>query len=601
MNLDPNAARIFRALVVAFAIVFIMYVAAEVLKPLALAILLSFILAPLVQWVVRRGLPRSSSVALVLILVFTVVGGVTYVVGGQFASLADQLPTYQANIQKKLVALRPQNDSALDKARQAISSIERSLRPADADYATPVRIVSENAKVAQLQSLFGPFHVTLAFGGVVLLLLIFVLIESNDISDRIVQLVGWGKIGVTTKTMTQIGHVLSRYLATLALFNLAFGVVIGLGLWAIGLPSPALWGLLAAVLRFVPYLGTIVSFSLPEIISIAHFPGWTQPILVIALFGGAELIANSIEPLVYGKSTGISPIGLLVAALFWTWLWGGLGLLLANALTVCLAVVGQSTPGLGFLGTLLRHEVEVADDLRWYQRVLHRDQDGAIALLDQALKSRPLERVCDEIIIPTLARAEQDHHDGFLEKRDVVFIWRVVRDWLDDLADRDDVALTAPSPAPAEHMEPIRVRPAPEIAKQELVGIAINGGGDALILRMLNLLLKPSGVRLTILSATGSPLSVSDKVEQLGCGLIVMSHLPPLGLTPTRYLIKRLRARHPDIPMVVGFWDVKADPVQVAEQLRSSSAYHVALSVAAARTMILERTVPKIPALASAS
>jgi len=601
MNLDPNAARIFRALVVAFAIVFIMYVAAEVLKPLALAILLSFILAPLVQWVVRRGLPRSSSVALVLILVFTVVGGVTYVVGGQFASLADQLPTYQANIQKKLVALRPQNDSALDKARQAISSIERSLRPADADYATPVRIVSENAKVAQLQSLFGPFHVTLAFGGVVLLLLIFVLIESNDISDRIVQLVGWGKIGVTTKTMTQIGHVLSRYLATLALFNLAFGVVIGLGLWAIGLPSPALWGLLAAVLRFVPYLGTIVSFSLPEIISIAHFPGWTQPILVIALFGGAELIANSIEPLVYGKSTGISPIGLLVAALFWTWLWGGLGLLLANALTVCLAVVGQSTPGLGFLGTLLRHEVEVADDLRWYQRVLHRDQDGAIALLDQALKSRPLERVCDEIIIPTLARAEQDHHDGFLEKRDVVFIWRVVRDWLDDLADRDDVALTAPSPAPAEHMEPIRVRPAPEIAKQELVGIATNGGGDALILRMLNLLLKPSGVRLTILSATGSPLRVSDKVEQLECGLIVMSHLPPLGLTRTRYLIKRLRARHPDIPMVVGFWDVKADPVQVAEQLRSSSAYHVALSVAAARTMILERTVPKIPALASAS
>ena len=601
MNLDPNAARIFRALVVAFAIVFIMYVAAEVLKPLALAILLSFILAPLVQWVVRRGLPRSSSVALVLILVFTVVGGVTYVVGGQFASLADQLPTYQANIQKKLVALRPQNDSALDKARQAISSIERSLRPADADYATPVRIVSENAKVAQLQSLFGPFHVTLAFGGVVLLLLIFVLIESNDISDRIVQMVGWGKIGVTTKTMTQIGHVLSRYLATLALFNLAFGVVIGLGLWAIGLPSPALWGLLAAVLRFVPYLGTIVSFSLPEIISIAHFPGWTQPILVIALFGGAELIANSIEPLVYGKSTGISPIGLLVAALFWTWLWGGLGLLLANALTVCLAVVGQSTPGLGFLGTLLRHEVEVADDLRWYQRVLHRDQDGAIALLDQALKSRPLERVCDEIIIPTLARAEQDHHDGFLEKRDVVFIWRVVRDWLDDLADRDDIALTAPSPAPAEHMEPIRVRPTPEIAKQELVGIATNGGGDALILRMLNLLLKPSGVRLTILSATGSPLRVSDKVEQLECGLIVMSHLPPLGLTRTRYLIKRLRARHPDIPMVVGFWDVKADPVQVAEQLRSSSAYHVALSVAAARTMILERTVPKIPALASAS
>ena len=486
MDLDPNAVRTLRAIVVAFAVVFIMYVAADVLKPLALAVLLSFILTPLVQWIVRRGLPRASSVALVLLLVFSVLGGVIYVVGDQFASLADQLPTYQANIHKKLVTLTPQDGSPLDKARRAVASIEGSFRTAEDDHATPVRVVSENATVAQLQSLLGPFHVTLAFGGVVLLLLVFLLIESNDISDRIVQMVGWSKIGVTTKTMSRIGHVESRYLATLALFNLAFGVVIGLGLWAIGLPSPALWGLLAAVLRFVPYLGTIVSFSLPEIISIAHFPGWTQPVLVIALFGGAELIANSIEPLVYGKSTGISPIGLLVAALFWTWLWGGLGLLLANALTVCLAVVGQSIPGLGFLGTLLRHEVEVADDLRWYQRVLNRDQDGAIALLDQALKTRPLERVCDEIIIPTLARAEQDREDGFLEKRDVVFIWRVVRDWLDDLTDRDDVALSAPAPTPADHVEPVRVRPAPAIAEQELVGIATNGGADALVLHMLN-------------------------------------------------------------------------------------------------------------------
>ena len=247
--------------------------------------------------------------------------------------------------------------------------------------------------------------------------------------------------------MTQIGHVLSRYLAILALFNLAFGVVIGLGLWVIGLPSPALWGLLAAVLRFVPYLGTIVSFSLPEIISIAHFPGWTQPILVIALFGGAELIANSIEPLVYGKSTGISPIGLLVAALFWTWLWGGLGLLLANVLTVCLAVVGQTTPGLGFLGTLLRHEVEVADDLRWISARYIEIRMGPSRFWTRP-EVGPLERVCDEIIIPTLARAEQDHHDGFLEKRDVVFIWRVARDWLDDLADRNDIALTVPHRLP---------------------------------------------------------------------------------------------------------------------------------------------------------
>ena len=208
--------------------------------------LASFILAPLVQWLVRRGLPRSSSVALVLILVFTVLGGVTYVVGDQFASLADQLPTYQANIKKKLVALRPQNDSALEKARQAVSSIERSLRPAEADYATPVRVVSENATVVQLQSVLGPFHLTLAFGGVVLLLLVFVLIESNDISDRIVQMVGWGKNRCHHKNHDPDRSCSEPLSGNTVLFNLAFGVVIGLGLWAIGLPSPALWGLLAA-------------------------------------------------------------------------------------------------------------------------------------------------------------------------------------------------------------------------------------------------------------------------------------------------------------------------------------------------------------------
>jgi predicted PurR-regulated permease PerM len=601
MNFDAHSVRLVRAVAITLAIIVVMSVAAEVIKPLALAILLAFILTPLVEWFEKRGLPRIPSVVLVLILVFAAVGGLGYVVGGQFASLADQLPTYQANVQKKLTTLRPPDNSALDRVTHAVSNLEKSLRPAEVDYATPVRVVSENATIAQLQSLLGPFHVTLAFGGVVLLLLVFLLFESNDISDRIVQMVGWGKIGITTKTMTQIGYGLSRYLATLALFNAGFGVAIGLGLWAIGVPYPVLWGLLAGIFRFVPYLGTLVSFSFPAVMAIAHSPlqGWTQLLLVIALFGAAELVANSLEPLVYGKTTGISPVGLLVAALFWTWLWGGLGLLLANPLTVCLAVIGQSIPSLAFLGTLLSHEVEVADDLRWYQRVLHRDQDGAIALLEEALKTRPLEDVCDQIIIPTLARAEQDRDHDFLDKRDVSFIWRVVRDWLNDLADRYDLVLTAPSPVAAEHTEPVRARAPVETTRQTLVGIATNGGADALILRMLNLLLEPSGVRLLIISASGTPMHISDKVDELDAGLIVISHIPPLGLTRARYLIKRLRARHAQVPMLVGFWDAKADSTQVAEQLRSASAYHVALSIAAARSMILERVAPRVLAVAA--
>ena len=193
MNADPNTLRLVRTTVIIVGIVVVMSVAAEVLKPLALAILLAFILAPLVQWGEHSGLPRPISVAVVLALVFAIVGGTGYVVGDQFASLAEKVPTYQANLQKKIAALRPQSNSTFEKLGRAVSSFEQSVRPREADYATPVRVVSDNAKIAQLQSLMGPFHLTLAFGGVVLLLLVFLLIESNDISDRIVQMVGWGK------------------------------------------------------------------------------------------------------------------------------------------------------------------------------------------------------------------------------------------------------------------------------------------------------------------------------------------------------------------------------------------------------------------------
>jgi predicted PurR-regulated permease PerM len=593
MNFDPHTLRLLRACAITTVVIVVMSVAAEVFKPLALAVLFSFILAPVVQWGQRQGLPRVISVALTLLIIFAVLSGVTYLVGGQFASLAEQVPTYQENIKRKLESLQTRGGSTMGNLVTAMETLEKSMQADDADYATPVRVVSESAAIARLHTFFGPFHIALAFGGIVLLLLVFILIETPDISDRIVQMVGWGKIGITTKTISQIGTVLSRYLATLAFFNIGFGIVIGLGLWGIGLPSPALWGLLAAILRFIPYLGTVISFSFPLLIAIAHFPGWVQPLLVVGLFALAELVANSIEPLVYGKSTGISPIGLLVTALIWTWMWGALGLLLANALTVCLAVIGRSIPGLGFLGILLQHEVEVADDLRWYQRVLNHDQDGATAILDDALKTRALDKVCDEIVIPTLARSEEDLHNQTITKRDIVFIWRVVRDWLDELDDREDYLLFSPESSglngQAGTGDVDRSEHHDDADEHTYVGIATNGVADALILRMLNLLLKPSGVQLTVLSAVGSPLRVSDKVEQLSASLILVSHLPPLGLTRTRYLIKRLRARYASTPLVVGYWNSKADPAQVTEQIRSASAYHVALSIGTARTMILER------------
>jgi len=594
MNLDANSIRLMRALVIGGIVIFAMSVAADVFKPVALAVLLTFLLAPVTAKLERLGLPRVLSVAVVIILLVAVLGGIGYVVGGQFASLAKHLPDYQTKIQAKMTGLKPSGESSFDQVYEAITNFEASNRSQEELEATPVRIVSGSDVLGKLHTFLGPFESIVAFGGIVLLLVVFLLFERDEISDRIIQLVGWGSIGVTTKTLAQIGTGLSSYLTALSLVNAGFGLVIGLGLWTIGLPSPALWGFLAAMFRFIPYVGTVLSFSFPALISVAHFPGWTQLFLVFALFAAVELVVNGIEPLLYGKSTGISPIGLLVAALFWTWLWGGLGLLLANALTVCLAVAGRSIPGLGFLGTLLRHDVSVSDDLRWYQRVLNRDQDGSLALLDEALKTRSFEEVCDQIVIPTLARAEHDRSQEFIEGRDVAFIWRLVRDWLDDVAENDEVVLTMPDSAtsPAPEIEPLRASGPIDAEQHPLVGIATGGGCDALVLRMLNMALKPSGVRLTIMSAGSDTLQLCDKLAQIEPGAILISHLPAKALP--RYLTKRIRTRLGDVPIVFGYWDLNAEAARVVEQLRPATASRIVISLASARAAIVHRTASPV-------
>ena len=587
MTFDPGTLRILRVLVLGLVVVIAMSVAAEVLKPLVLAVLLAFLLMPLVEWCDGWGSPRAVSVALVFLVLFAVMGCVGYVVSDQLASLAEHLPKYESNLRDKLESMKLRRGSALNKAAQTVMRLEKSFHTADSQAAAPVRIVSESAVFSWVESVVGPLEIIVTYGGVVLLLLLFILLEHEEISDRIIQLVGWGSIGVTTKTLNLVGRRLSRYLAALSLVNAGFGLTVMLGLWAIGLPYPALWGFLAALLRFVPYVGTLVAFCLPEMVSIAHFTGWIEPLLVLGLFVAAESMTTVVEPLVYSKSTGLSPTGMLVAALFWTWLWGALGLLLANAMTVCLAVIGQAVPALGFVGTLLGRDTNLGADLRWYQRGLSRDQDDALDLLDEALKTQRFEDVCDRIVIPTLTRAEADQQQGFIDLQDLRFIYRTVRDWLDDMAERDEL-FSADNAQPAGEQGPAPQTENAGLKEAPLVGLA-SGGGEALILRMISLTLKHSGLRIRILAASGSPLRVSDRVGAIEPALILISHLPTGRLSHVRYLIRRLRARFTDLPLVVGYWDASSDPARVLEALRSVSVHHVILSVATARSFLLGR------------
>ncbi len=242
------------------------------------------------------------------------------------------------------------------------------------------RSISRPSFQDRLRSATGPYLEFLGVGSFVLILVLFMLMGREGLSDRIVGLFGHRQVSLTTRTMQEIGQRISRYLATFALVNSGFGLVIGLGLWLIGVPFAVLWGCLAAMLRFIPYVGPAVAFILPLVFSFAHFPGWAKPLEVVALFAVVEAALTSfLEPVIYGKTTGISALGLLVAAMFWTWLWGTMGLLLSTPLTVCLAVLGKYVPSMWFFAALLNEEAELEPDVRFYQRLVALDREGAIA------------------------------------------------------------------------------------------------------------------------------------------------------------------------------------------------------------------------------
>jgi predicted PurR-regulated permease PerM len=396
-------------------------------------------------------------------------GGIGYVVGQQLTALAKELPNYRGNIINKLTALQPKQETTFTKVKKMAGEVAESLdRPAvptgvaearrsgeDAGRAPAnpimdVRVVEQPSFREQLQAAIGPMLTPLAVASIVFILMLFFMLQREDLGDRIVQLIGAGNVSMTTRSMEEIGQRIGRYLAIFATYNGFIGLVVGLGLWAIGVPYAVLWGFLAAALRFVPYAGPVIAFALPTIFAFAHFPGWREALSVIALFTVVELSSNMVlETIVFGRTTGISSVGLMVAAMFWSWLWGAIGLLLSTPLTVCLAVLGKYVPSLRFFAALLGEEAELEPDVRFYQRLVAQDRDGAVAVVDAALEERPRAEVFDTILVPALSRAEADAERGDLEEAQREFVWRVVGEILDESEGTPDLG-PSPLPPPAD-------------------------------------------------------------------------------------------------------------------------------------------------------
>jgi predicted PurR-regulated permease PerM len=589
----------FKLTLLIFAIVGFMYFTGEVLKPLALSVLLSFALAPVARLMERIGLPRAPAVMLTVVMTLGILGGVGYVVGRQLTSLANLLPSYQENIEAKLNrVIKPGEQSAADRLRtmanQVTAKMEDPVPAAEGASTIPkVEVVSRPSIQEQLRSAIGPYLEFLGVGSFVLVLVLFILMGRKELSDRIVGLFGDRQVSLTTRTMQEIGQRITRYLATFALVNSAFGLVIGLGMELIGVPFAVLWGCLAALLRFIPYVGPAVAFILPLVFSFAHFSGWAQPLEVVALFAVVETVLNSyLEPVIYGKTTGVSALGLLVAAMFWTWLWGTMGLLLSTPLTVCLAVLGKYVPSLSFFAALLGEEVELEPDVRFYQRLVALDRDGATEVIDKAIKQLPRVEVFDRVLVPALSRAERDVAHDELNEVERAFVWQVVGDVLDGLEGVADFDLSTAAPS-GNGSHAVGAQGSAQ-ASVSLVGVAAEDTSDVLILRMLARLLSSSGLTLQILADTesDSPLHLAEQVAESPPRAVIVSHLPPEGLTTACYLVRRLRAHLPDLTIVAGHWGETRGSASAAERLVGAGASHVVSTLAEARDRIVRTALP---------
>jgi len=519
--------------------------AQEFFLPLVLAGLLSFLLSPLVRRLERWRLGRVGAVLVTAAVAFVLLGGLTYLVTSQFLDLARSLPKYRSNLIARVAALRTHKDNPLRLAVQTISDVTATLNkqedetPAStvAEKTRPLRVEVIQTGEGSAQMLMGvlwPVVGPLASTLVVIVIVIFMLLAGEDLRDRLIHLVGRGRLRVTTQALDEVGLRISRYLRAQVMVNAGFGLAVGAGLYCIGIPNAVFWGLLGMVLRFLPYIGAWLAAALPFALSLTVFQSWTQPLLTLGLFAGCELLAaNVVEPWLYGASTEISPLAVIVSALFWTWLWGGVGLVLATPLTVCLAVAGKYLPDLAFLDLLMGDKPSIAPGDRLYQRLLALNEEEASAILERYTQENNAPAAFDEAVLPALRSMEADFRAGVLSDAALTEALQILRQVIADLA------------------EP---RVASAVATAPVLCIPAGGEGDELAALMLAQVLAEAGISATVFS---SKLLSAECVEQAvtaAPAIICISSLPLISTMAARALCKRLRAGLPSARIIVGLW-----------------------------------------------
>jgi predicted PurR-regulated permease PerM len=552
-----------------------LYLGQDVLVPIALAVFLSFILSPLVTRLERLKLGHIPSVLAVAVLTSAAIGFLGWVVGRQAIDIVDHLPEYRTQLQSKVELVRDKVQRPLKRASEVVSELGVTPPPATGDAALlpPPAPAPAPAPPPSLTAMFpriGSFLSVLGTAGIVIVLTILMMVQRADLRDRFIALAGGGGIVVTTQALDEGARRVSRYLLVLTMINLAHGTVIATGLWLIGVPNFLLWGLLAAILRFIPYLGACVAAGLPLLFSFATSEASWTPLAVLGLFAVVELVtAYAVEPTVLPNHVGVSSTALVISAVFWTWLWGLPGLALATPLTVCLAVLGEHVTQLRFLTVLLGDRPVLSPALRLYQRLLIDDPEDALNVIETETKEeRSLVEITDGIVLPALCLAEQDHRDRVIDDAKLEKISQHMRDLLDELAPpRSD----PPPPTPSA----LRV-----------VCVSGGAGADAVAISALVHVLRRAGVEA---SEVGRGALVSEELEQISARhatAVCVSQLPPLSFSRLRYVCKRVLERYPEMPILIGTWTVNLDATRARERIQCEGDIRFVPTLAEMETMV---------------
>ena len=525
----------------------VLYFARDVLIPLALAILLSFLLAPLVRRLEQWKLGRIPSTFLAVLISFLIIGGIGYVAARQALSLATKLPEYRENIQKKIRAVRAPQQGDIGKAAEAIKDLESEAAPQAAPL--PVTETPPSA-MAALRELVAPFVQPIGTAVAVVVFTILLLLNRENMRERLIGLIGPRQINVTTQALGEASYRVSRYLYMQLVVNACFGIPFALALYFIGIPNALLWGLFGTLLRFIPYAGVWVAVAMPAVLAFAIFDGWSEVLWVLATFFVLEMVlVNVIEPWLYGRSAGLSAIAIIGAAIFWTWLWGPVGLLLAIPLTVCVAVIGRYIPELGYLNVLLGVEPVLSPEARFYQRLIALDQVEAATLAEEYAKEHGPAALYETILIPALSLAETDRQKGDLDAEHERFVLDTTRQILEEIE--------VPASQSEHSFAHVCIIPAHDEA-DELAG--------AMLARQLR------GAQLySFQSLAGETL---EKIGENPCRVVCISTVPPRAASHAAYLARRLKQRFPDLKIVVALWTSESVE-RIKSRLQSAGADEV--------------------------